>query len=192
MPIIKRIILTLTLCAAAGWFMVTSAPAQAVPHPREETTRPLLACTYQVQNVRSSSFLNVRKGPGLRYRPVGRLKVADGRFAGACGASRGWVALKSSSGHAGWASAGYLHRIVTSHPSVVRRPSLSCTYQVANMRAGGYLNVRKGPGLGYQPVGRLDQADGRIAGACSAWRGWVAVTSSNGKAGWASSRYLQK
>jgi uncharacterized protein YraI len=203
--IVKRIIPALTLCATAGLLMIAAAPARAADRPIDEPAavapvakpvlepyRPPLSCTYQVVKVRPSSFLNVRQGPGLRYRPVGDLTVADGRFAGACGASHGWVALKSSSGRIGWASAGYLYRIPTPHPSVVRRPALSCTYRVANLRKGSHLQVRRGPGLAYERVGTLGQADGRFAGACSAWRGWVAVTSSNGRPGWASSRYLQK
>jgi uncharacterized protein YraI len=202
--IVKRIIPALTLCATAGLLVIASAPARAAAKPIDEPAaapaakpvhepyRPPLSCTYQVVKVRPSSFLNVRQGPGLRYRPVGKLTVADGRFAGACSVSRGWVALKSSSGRIGWASAGYLYRIPTPHPSLIRRPALSCSYRVANLRKGGHLRVRKGPGLAYEPVGTLEQADGRFAGACSAWRGWVAVTSSNGLPGWASSRYLQK
>jgi uncharacterized protein YraI len=202
--IVKRIVPALTLSATAALLVIAAAPARAAAKPIDEPAvapvakpvhepyRPPLSCTYQVIKVRPSSFLNVRRGPGLGYRPVGELTVADGRFAGACSASRGWVALKSSSGRLGWASAGYLYRIPTPHPSVVRRPALSCGYRVANLRKGGHLQVRRGPGLVYEPVGTLEQADGRFAGACSAWRGWVAVTASNGLPGWASSRYLQK
>ncbi|GAA4570063.1 SH3 domain-containing protein [Planotetraspora kaengkrachanensis] len=204
MAIVKRIIPALTLCATAGVLVIASAPAMgatkpidepaAVPvvKPVHEPYRPPMSCTYQVVKVRPSSFLNVRQGPGLRYRPIGELTTADGRFLGACGVTRGWVALTSSSGRLGWASAGYLYRIPTPHPSLIRRPALSCSYRVANLRKGGDLQVRKGPGLTYERIGTLDQADGRFAGACSAWRGWVAVTTSDGQPGWASSRYLKK
>ncbi|GAA4599482.1 hypothetical protein GCM10023194_79680 [Planotetraspora phitsanulokensis] len=204
MAIVKGIIPALTVCATAGVLVIASAPALGAGKPIDEPAaapvvkpvhepyRPPMSCMYQVVKVRPSSFLNVRQGPGLRYRPVGELTVADGRFVGACGVSHGWVALTSSSGKLGWASAGYLYRIPTPHPSLVRRPALSCSYRVANVRRGGHLQVRKGPGLTYEQIGTLDETDGRFAGACSAWRGWVAVTTSGGLPGWASSRYLKK
>ncbi|MCT9933252.1 SH3 domain-containing protein [Planotetraspora sp. A-T 1434] len=168
---------------------VTGA-VRVVPRPMPREGRPTLACTYRLHRVRSSSFLNVRKGPGLRFRPVGKLSVADGRFAGSCGAHHGWVAVKSAKGEPGWASAGFLRRFRASHPVV--RPALACSYRVTNLRTGGLLNVRKGPGLRFRPVGTLKAADGRFAGSCGAHHGWVAVKSAKGKPGWASGHYLAK
>jgi hypothetical protein len=61
--------------------------------------------------VRATSFLNVRSSAKLRSHRVGKLKVADGRFAGACQPTKGWVAVNSSQGKPGWASAKYLRKI---------------------------------------------------------------------------------
>ncbi|WP_370024221.1 SH3 domain-containing protein [Planotetraspora sp. GP83] len=169
---------------------VTGA-ARAVPRPIPREARPTLACSYRLHRVRPSSFLNVRKGPALRFRPVGKLSAADGRFAGSCGAHHGWVAVKSAKGTPGWASAGFLRKLRASHP-VVTRPALACAYRVTNLRTGGFLNVRKGPGLRFRPVGTLKAADGRFAGSCGAHHGWVAVKSAKGDPGWASAHYLAK
>ncbi|MEV4251260.1 SH3 domain-containing protein [Streptosporangium canum] len=191
----KRIVVPLTACAAAAWFMGASLPAAAAPYPHGKD-RPVLACTYQVSHVRPSSFLNVRSAPALRSRPVGKLRVADGRFAGACQPTKGWVAVKSSNGKPGWASAKYLRKAKSARPArpsnTGSRPALACTYQVSHLRPNGFLNVRSARALRSRPVGKLRVADGRFAGACQPTKGWVAVKSSNGKPGWASAKYLRK
>jgi uncharacterized protein YgiM (DUF1202 family) len=101
---------------AGGWRKVTAsngnpgwAPAgelRAVP----AAERPALGCAYRVRHVRAGSRLHVRSGPGVGYRLVGRLRVADGRFAGACRPSRGWRKVTASNGTTGWAATCYLRR----------------------------------------------------------------------------------
>src|SRR5690606_972522 len=101
--IAKRIIPVLTACAtAAGLVMLgptakadtgrpgavtlTNADRSAVQQPALPAALnrgAALTCVYKVRNVRRSSYLNVRSGRGLRYRPIGRLTVATGRFHGA-------------------------------------------------------------------------------------------------------------
>ncbi|MFC0865414.1 SH3 domain-containing protein [Sphaerimonospora cavernae] len=200
MTIAKRIIPVLTACATAGWLMISSPSAQADaarPDPQSMKTgttvqahRPALACAYKVRHVRHSSFLNVRRGPGVKHRPVGKLTVANGRFAGACSASRGWVAVKTSNGRLGWAHARYLHRVHST--PVIKIPDLACAYQLRKVHNKGFLNVRRGPSVRYRPVGRLRVADGRFVGSCGSRHGWAAVKAANGREGWASTHYLHK
>lgn len=190
----KRIISVLTLSAAAGGLVIAVPPAQAatraLPEPR--ILLPALSCTYHLQGIRPSSFLYVREGPGLRYHSVGTLRLADGRFAGACSSSHDWVAVKSSDGTPGWAAARYLRKLSLVRPSAIVRPSLSCQYRVTGIRKGSFLNVRRGPGLGYFPIGALRTSDGQFAGGCGSHKGWVALNTPAGKPGWASGHYLHK
>jgi uncharacterized protein YgiM (DUF1202 family) len=86
-----------------GWVPVSDL--SAVP-----AGRAALGCTYRVRHVRAISLLHVRSGPGTRYRLVGRLRVADGRFTGACSSSRGWRKVQASNGRTGWAATYYLRR----------------------------------------------------------------------------------
>ena len=106
----KGFVAAVILCAAS-WLAVPALPAAAGTHPHPKVPRAALACTYHVVHVRPISYLNVRLKPSLRSRPIGKLTVADGRFPGACQPVRGWVAVKSSSGKPGWASARYLHKV---------------------------------------------------------------------------------
>ncbi|GAA0999924.1 hypothetical protein GCM10009555_101780 [Acrocarpospora macrocephala] len=106
----KRIAASMIVCAA-GWLTVASVPASASTHPHPKVPRAALACVYQVGHVRPSSYLNVRLNPSLRSHRIGKLKVADGFFAGACQPVRNWVAVKSSCGKPGWASAKYLVKL---------------------------------------------------------------------------------
>jgi uncharacterized protein YraI len=190
----KRIISVLTLSAAAGGLVIAVAPAQAATrsHLEPSVNLPALSCTYHLQGIRPSSFLYVREGPGLRYRSVGRLRVTDGRFAGACSPSQNWVAVKSSNGTPGWAAARYLRKLSLTQPSSIDRPSLSCQFRVSGVRRGSFLNVRRGPGLRYHPIGALRTSDGQFAGGCASRNGWVAVNTPSGRPGWASGHYLHK
>jgi uncharacterized protein YgiM (DUF1202 family) len=191
----KQIPTTLTLFVLTAWFVAFTPPAKAAPLPQPSGTesRPALACSYRVSHVRAISFLNVRSSAKARSHRVGKLKVADGRFAGACQPTRGWVAVNSSRGKPGWASAKYLRKTKTAQsPSTGIRPALACTYRVSHVHANGFLNVRSSATPHSHRVGKLKVADGRFAGACQPTKGWVAVNSSQGKPGWASAKYLRK
>jgi uncharacterized protein YgiM (DUF1202 family) len=74
------------------------------------TKRAALGSTYRVSHVRAISLLHVRSGPGVGYRTIGSLRVADGRFAGACRSHRGWTKVRASNGKTGWAATYYLRR----------------------------------------------------------------------------------
>jgi uncharacterized protein YgiM (DUF1202 family) len=87
-----------------GW--VPATDLRKVP----ATNRAALRCTYRVSHVRAISLLHVRSGPGTGYRPVGSLRVADGRFTGACRSHRGWSKVKASNGKTGWAATYYQRR----------------------------------------------------------------------------------
>ncbi|MFF4771556.1 SH3 domain-containing protein [Microtetraspora fusca] len=194
MSIAKQITPALVACAAAGWLAAGAAPAQAAAAPvSAAAAHPVRACTYRLAHVRPSSYLRVRKGPGLRFRPIGRLTTAGGRVAGSCTTTKGWVAVKTSAGRSGWAWGHYLRKVAKSHRSdIVAGPSLTCTYQLAHVRSTSALRVRRGPGLRFRPIGRLTTAGGRVAGSCTTTKGWVAVKTSAGRSGWAWGHYLRK
>ncbi|GAB3150574.1 SH3 domain-containing protein [Microbispora hainanensis] len=162
-----------------------SGPYGEVVHQAQRG--PGLVCAYRIKGVRKGGFLNVREGAGIRHAPVAKLRPADGGFSGACTATGGWIAVKTAGGTSGYAAARYLRRLDLSG-----RPSLSCVYRLRHVRKGSFLNVREGAGIHHAPVGKLRRADGNIAGACDATRGWVAVDSGDGIPGWASARYLRR
>ncbi|WP_067175214.1 SH3 domain-containing protein [Microtetraspora niveoalba] len=193
MSISKQITPALAVCAAAGWLAVGVAPAQAAAAPAgTAAAHPVRACTYRLAHVRSTSYLRVRRGPGLRFRPIGRLTTAGGRVAGSCTTTKGWVAVQTSTGRSGWAWAHYLRKVAKSQPAAPAAvPSLSCTYQLLHQGSTGSLTVYNGPGSGFQPIGTLN-AGGRFAGSCSTADGWVAVKTSTGKVGWTPAQKLRK
>ncbi|MBO4274481.1 hypothetical protein [Microbispora triticiradicis] len=154
---------------------------------RQAGQAPGRVCAYRLRGVSAGGFLHVRGGAGRRHAPVGRLRVSDGGFAGACAVTHGWIAVRAADGASGFASARYLHRLDLSG-----RPSLSCAYRLRHVHKGGHLNVRESAGLGHVPVGKISPAQGNIAGACAADHGWVAVDTADGIPGWASARYLRK
>jgi uncharacterized protein YgiM (DUF1202 family) len=108
--------------ATNGWIAVQSTTGKLgwtsahnlrkVPAGSSHPTRPSgLACTYQVTHVRPISFLNVRNGPALHYHPIGKRQSGTARFAGSCTTTNGWIAVQSTTGKLGWASAHYLRKV---------------------------------------------------------------------------------
>ncbi|MGW5262643.1 hypothetical protein ACWEQG_16840 [Microbispora sp. NPDC004025] len=103
--------------ATGGWIAVKTAggasgfAAARYLHRLDLGGRPSLSCVYRLRHVRKGSYLNVREGAGVHHAPVGRLRPAGGNIAGACDATRGWVAVDSAAGIPGWASAHYLRRL---------------------------------------------------------------------------------
>ncbi|MFG1710674.1 SH3 domain-containing protein [Nonomuraea sp. M3C6] len=108
--------------ATNGWIAVQSTTGKLgwtsahylrkIPAGSSHPTRPSgLACTYQVTHVRPISFLNVRNGPALHYHPIGKRQSGTARFAGSCTATNGWIAVQSTTGKLGWASAHYLRKV---------------------------------------------------------------------------------
>ncbi|WP_203885911.1 SH3 domain-containing protein [Planotetraspora kaengkrachanensis] len=193
MKVAKRVASGLTICAAAGWLAVAAPPAHATAPPAGAPTLQTAACTYQLTNLRTGGYLNVRTSPATTSRRVGTLKPSDGTFTGSCAATRGWFSVTSSNGRTGWVSGHYLRRSGPVHRvAVPKTPSLTCTYLVANVRRASYLNVRSAPGVHARRVGTLRVSDGRFSGGCASSRGWVAVRSSNGRTGWAAAHYVRK
>ncbi|MGV9600326.1 hypothetical protein ACWDR1_27075 [Streptosporangium sandarakinum] len=130
----QRILPALIACAAAGLLAIGVPPAQAdsggpgptgigtpiatTPRPAGvnppaagATTSSARTCAYRVAHVRRGSFLRVRSGPGLNRRPIGRLRVADGRVYGSCTARHGWIAVKTPTGTSGWSFGYHLRRV---------------------------------------------------------------------------------
>ncbi|MFC0551512.1 SH3 domain-containing protein [Planotetraspora thailandica] len=173
---------------ASGHYLRKTTPVRRISVP----ARPSLACTYQVANVRRSSFLNVRTAPAVGARRVGALRVSDGRFAGGCTSTHGWTAVKSSNGRSGWAAAHYLRKTSRTPLAASTVRAWGCVYQLAHVQPSSMVTVYSGRGATYQPVGTLTPADGRFGGGCTATQGWVPVTSSNGRPGWVSSYYVQR
>ncbi|WP_030453974.1 SH3 domain-containing protein [Herbidospora cretacea] len=64
---------------------------------------------YRVQHVRKGSHLNVRSGPGLGHRVVGKLKW-KATVQGSPVRERGWVKVTTKRGTTGWSYGYYLRR----------------------------------------------------------------------------------
>lgn len=73
--------------------------------------RPAPTCAYRLTHARRAGFLNVRSGAGLRFRQIGRLRVADGRLPRARAPIKGWIKVKAADDKHDWASAHYLRKI---------------------------------------------------------------------------------
>ncbi|MER5650585.1 SH3 domain-containing protein [Streptosporangium sp. NPDC002524] len=180
-----------TAAAVTGW--VPAGNLRKLPSSPAATGRPALGCTYRVDPTGQRRYVTLRSGTDTTSRSAGTLRVADGRFAGACESVDGWVRVTTATGVTGWVPARQVRKVRdTGSARVPGRAALACAYRVTHVRRASFLNVRSGAGLRFRSVARLRVADGRITGACKATRGWVKVRAAGGKRGWASTGYLRK
>ncbi|MEV5573837.1 SH3 domain-containing protein [Spirillospora sp. NPDC052269] len=83
------------------------APGQAQASETDATLAP--TCYWDVVHVHDHHFLNVRSGPGLRFRVVGHLRHNARRVPGACHKTpNGWVHIHR---HHGWANGHFLRKV---------------------------------------------------------------------------------
>lgn len=80
---------------------------------------------------------------------------------------------------------------VTSLPAAKTAKACACcgTYRVIGVEEGDMLNVRTGPGVGYQVKHQLPPSDGCILKTGKRHGRWVEITTYNAK-GWVHRRYL--
>ncbi|WP_298857232.1 SH3 domain-containing protein [uncultured Sulfitobacter sp.] len=135
-----------------------------------------LAQTYTAQGM-SDGYLNLRAGPGTNHGIITRLYPGNEvtRLA-----KRGnWLKVRLSNGEIGWASQSFLVRVVSSNgPLLYVQPTND-----------GFLNMRSGPGTGYRIKQRLyTGTEVKMIGRSG---NWIHVRHSNGRTGWAHSRYLK-
>jgi uncharacterized protein YraI len=147
---------------------------------------------YQVNDQVSLGYLNVRTGPGLQYQVVGRINAGQPVVGqGVCMADqRGkpWC-LVTNVAITGWMSATFL--IIRGHINLsIDGASEVAIFKISQRASLGYLNARKGPGLGFPVVGRVSAGKSVVgSGSCSrdergvAWcfvsdgktTGWIVV-----------------
>jgi uncharacterized protein YraI len=97
---------TATLAAVAP---ATSAGASTAPATAGVVGHTTTLCRYQVSGLRPGGRLNVRSGPGTRYRVIATFR-AHAWLSGPCHARYGWVRVVRGKHRNGWVSRHYLAR----------------------------------------------------------------------------------
>jgi len=141
----------------------------------------------------TSSFLNVRQGPGVNSAIISRLSRGQiVQLAGIRNADATWVKVILPDGRQGWSYAGFLQSSVPFASFMVEgvqpAPIGSSMATVAN---AGYVNVRTGPGatnsiITAVPSGTNVELLGRN-GASS----WAKIRLTSGTVGWMNAYYLR-
>lgn len=147
--------------------------------------------------VSSGPGLNVRSGPGTSYSVLG--KVINGQDITLLGRNSvsTWVKIQTVDGLQGWISASFVQAatpvsslpivdgtaVATAVPGDGATPVPVPSGAIATVNSGA-LNVRSGPGIGYNSIattysGTVLSLLGRIAN-----NSWVKVRLSNGVEGW--------
>lgn len=129
-----------------------------------------------IVNSPGDGYLNLRTGPGSQYQIIRQMyhgsSVETLEYAG------NWVRVRHESGAVGWAYREFLVRPATNPVRYVYSPG------------DGYLNLRTGPGTGYQIIRRM--YNGEQVKLLERSGGWVRVRHESGVVGWAFEKYLQR
>lgn len=142
----------------------------------------------------TSSWLNVRQGPGITYAIISQLYRGQMvQLAGIRSADATWVKLILPDGRQGWSYAGYLQSSVPISGFAVEGggpPSPPVSGSTATVSNAAYVNVRTGPGVAYSvftalPRGSNVEMLGRNANST-----WAKVRLVSGATGWMNAYYL--
>ncbi|MBY6155651.1 SH3 domain-containing protein [Vannielia litorea] len=159
----RRLFLAFALAAAA---LLTALPPSAAA-----------AQTLYVQDT-DDGYLNMRRGPGTGHGIL--LRLTAGTAVEITGAQGNWRQVILPDGMRGWVHGRYI-----AQQYFAQRP-YSFMVQATN---DGYLNLRRGPGTGFDISRRLH------AGQMLLWTGaregsWAQVQLPEGTTGWASVKFL--
>lgn len=126
----------------------------------------------------NDGFLNLRSGPGVEFRLLGRM--IDGTSAEVTGRNGNWLRLRHETGAVGWGHSDYLR------PKQLERGMM----HFVNSPKDGYLNLRRGPGENFGIKKKMLHAS---AVTVLARKGnWIKIADDKGVRGWAYSAYLSQ
>jgi len=144
--------------------------------------------------VTGTQILNVRNGPGTSFAQIATL--AAGQTVGLTGRNTDatWLQINLPGGGAGWVSGFYIapNALLTSLPvseAIASVPSIG-GQTTAVVTGTQILNVRTGPGLGFNTFTTLNAGqsiglEGRDASAT-----WIQVSLPDNQLGWVSSEFI--
>jgi uncharacterized protein YgiM (DUF1202 family) len=131
--------------------------------------------------------LNVRTGPGLGFASIASVQTNNevtliGRTADA-----NWTQIRMSTGQEGWVSTVFLSYDADFYRTLPRTGETTASATVTT----GTLNVRTGPGTGFDVVTTLNEGAYVTLIARNADQSWVKVRLSDGREGWASTALIE-
>lgn len=122
--------------------------------------------------------LNLRSGPGKEYEPKGYVHHND--RVTVLGHDGIWSKIKTASGRTGWIKTKYIDGTTRALGTGTKKVSVP---------DGGSLNLRKGPGTGYDIRGSV--SNGATVKVLNTEDDWVKVTvTSSGRTGWIKAKYI--
>ena len=161
---------------------------------------PVTQQTGSINAVVTSTFLNVRSGPGGNFAIVGRL--ANGAALNLVGrnAESSWAQASVPGGVQGWVSTRYIRVsvLISSLPVTSGTAVFSPSFPQPVPPPGGQtgivtsfgLSVRYGPGLGYSRFDILRQGEGVSLIGRNANSTWLLVQLANGLTGWVNAGFI--
>jgi len=152
----------------------------------------------------ASGGLNVRSGPGSNYEKVA--SISNGTTVTVLESANGWYKVDYGNGKTGYVSADYIQ--VTggtsggsgsssggssggsSSGSSSSGAAISGKTPAKVVGAANGLNVRSGPGSGYEKIASIENGNSVVI-LENAGNGWYKIDYGNGKVGYASVDYIQ-
>lgn len=171
-----------TAAVGLSWTPVSSS--SPAPSPSSSVAVATVANTYN---------LNVRSGPGTSHSIIAVINLGNQVELLGRNLTANWLKIRLANGGQGWVSSSFLS---TSYPlanlpiqlegTVGQAPTTSATGTVVAYK----LNVRYGPGVGYDILTILSRGQVVSLSQRNAAGNWIKVTLTNGQQGWVNGSYL--
>lgn len=165
-----------------GWVNATLViPSVAI------SSLPVLASTSTAHV--ASGNLNVRSGPGVTYSSVAVAGSGDALILLGRNSNTTWIKVRLANGTEGWVNA----TLISTSIALSSLPVLdggSTSAEPTGTVATGALNIRYGPGSGYNVIATLTQGQPVVLLGRTESSGWAKVRIYNGAVGWANAAYL--
>jgi N-acetylmuramoyl-L-alanine amidase len=139
----------------------------------------------------TTPYLNVRTGPGLDQPVIGRLWQGERVALLGRNTNGAWLQVRLASNSKGWVSSRYIQSSVPIYTLPVTEVGIPEPLPINGYVTAPTLNLRSGPGLYYNIVGRLNQGQQVSVYGRDITGEWYKVGLANGAQGWVASRYIQ-
>ena len=134
--------------------------------------------------------LNVRSGPGVTYSSIAVAGSGDALTLLGRNSAATWVKVRLASGTEGWVNASLISTGISIASLPVLDSGAPSSAEPSATVATGALNIRSGPGSGYNVIATLTQGQPVALLGRTATTGWAQVRIYNGAVGWANAAYL--
>ena len=181
-----------TVQSGVGWIQSEKSSANLLTSNDNNTSNPAQIGT---PSLVANADVDVYNGPGVRYEVLGMLLENQEAEILGVSSNRDWWLIRYpfTEGGQGWVADDGVTARNTENVQVVNNEEPADTGELATVTAVTNINIRSGPGTGYQILGKLAVGQTAVVNGISADGQWwyIDVPSPDVSRGWVSTAYVK-